>query len=62
MVGVRVEVLRESGVTSLVGELRDDVMAVLASFSGSFHPFSTFAVSGDSVTVRGPFAKVDRDC
>ncbi|TQC47757.1 hypothetical protein EEB14_19050 [Rhodococcus sp. WS4] len=37
-VGVKVEVLREHGDKSLVEELMDDVMAVLASFSGRFHP------------------------
>ncbi|RZL73884.1 MAG: hypothetical protein EOP32_36140 [Rhodococcus sp. (in: high G+C Gram-positive bacteria)] len=38
VVGVKVEVLREDGDTSLVGELMDDVMAVLASLSGRFYP------------------------
>ncbi|RZL70826.1 MAG: hypothetical protein EOP32_40960 [Rhodococcus sp. (in: high G+C Gram-positive bacteria)] len=38
VVGVKVEVLREHGDTSLVGELMDDVMAVLASLSGRFYP------------------------
>ncbi|MDT2009054.1 hypothetical protein FXW78_42600 [Rhodococcus opacus] len=38
VVGVKVEVLREHGDTSLVEELMDDVMALLASFSGSFYP------------------------
>ncbi|TQC38994.1 hypothetical protein EEB14_58955 [Rhodococcus sp. WS4] len=38
VVGVKVEVLREHGDKSLVGELMDDVMAVLASFSGRFYP------------------------
>ncbi|WP_372448442.1 recombinase family protein [Rhodococcus opacus] len=37
VVGVKVEVLREQGDTSLVEELMDDFMAVLASFSGRFH-------------------------
>ncbi|MDT2009192.1 hypothetical protein FXW78_44085 [Rhodococcus opacus] len=38
VVGVKVEVLREHGDTSLVEEPMDDVMALLASFSGSFYP------------------------
>ncbi|TQC47571.1 hypothetical protein EEB14_19720 [Rhodococcus sp. WS4] len=38
VVGVRVEVLREHGDKSLVEELMDDFMALLASFSGSFYP------------------------
>ncbi|MDT2007556.1 hypothetical protein FXW78_29550 [Rhodococcus opacus] len=38
VVGVKVEVLREDGDTSLVEEPMDDFMAVLASFSGSFYP------------------------
>ncbi|MDT2007322.1 hypothetical protein FXW78_27530 [Rhodococcus opacus] len=39
VVGVKVEVLREDGDTSLVEELMDDVMALLASFSsGRFYP------------------------
>ncbi|MDI9950502.1 MULTISPECIES: hypothetical protein [unclassified Rhodococcus (in: high G+C Gram-positive bacteria)] len=37
-VGVKVEVLRDHGDTSLVEELMDDFMAVLASFSGRFYP------------------------
>jgi predicted site-specific integrase-resolvase len=36
VVGVKVEILREHGDTSLVEELMDDFMAVLASFSGRF--------------------------
>ncbi|PQP19304.1 recombinase family protein [Rhodococcus opacus] len=36
-VGVKVEVLREHGETSLVEELMDDFMAALASFSGRFY-------------------------
>ncbi|MDH6286875.1 hypothetical protein [Rhodococcus opacus] len=38
VVGVKVAVLREHGDTSLVEELMDDFMAVLASLSGRFHP------------------------
>jgi predicted site-specific integrase-resolvase len=38
VVGVKVEVLREHGDKSLVEELMDDFMALLASFSGRFHP------------------------
>ncbi|MFC9557897.1 hypothetical protein ACFTWF_44640 [Rhodococcus sp. NPDC056960] len=38
VVGVKVEVLREHGDESLVEELMDDFMALLASFSGRFHP------------------------
>ena len=38
VVGVKVEVLREHGDTSLVEELMDGVMAVLVSFSGRFYP------------------------
>nr|WP_083849831.1 recombinase family protein [Rhodococcus sp. JVH1] len=37
VVGVKVEARREHGDMSLVEELLDDVMAVLASFSGRFH-------------------------
>ncbi|AWK75611.1 hypothetical protein CBI38_16630 [Rhodococcus oxybenzonivorans] len=37
MVGVTVEVLREHGDKSLVEELMDDFMALLASFSGRFY-------------------------
>nr|WP_271213940.1 hypothetical protein [Rhodococcus wratislaviensis] len=37
VVGVKVEVLREHGDTSLVEELMDDVMALLASFFGRFY-------------------------
>ncbi|MFC0453245.1 hypothetical protein [Rhodococcus jostii] len=38
VVGVKVEVLREHGDTSPVEEPMDDIMAVLASFSGCFYP------------------------
>ena len=37
VVGVKVEVLREQGDKSLVEELMDDFMALLASFSGRFY-------------------------
>ncbi|MCQ4120586.1 hypothetical protein [Rhodococcus tibetensis] len=37
VVGVTVEVLREHGDKSLVEELMDDFMALLASFSGRFY-------------------------
>jgi predicted site-specific integrase-resolvase len=36
-VGVTVEILPEQGDKSLVEELMDDFMALLASFSGRFH-------------------------
>ncbi|TQC42470.1 hypothetical protein EEB14_48690 [Rhodococcus sp. WS4] len=38
VVGAKVEVLREHGDKSLVEELMDDFMALLASFSGRFYP------------------------
>lgn len=37
MCGVSVEVLRERGDKSLVEELMDDLLALLASFSGRFY-------------------------